>query len=279
MARASMSMTMDQNNRHLSRLRDPAVLVVKIKIPVDHKKMLKHVCLLFCCLFAVHLNALPQECSQLIVVTTTDWDALKGFLRCYEKNSAGCWNTVGDEIPVVVGKKGLAWGKGLHPLICGATNLKREGDGRSPAGIFALGTAFGKLSTEQVASLKMDYLVLTPTIEAVDDVHSIYYNCIVDREKINDPDWSSSEKMFEEPLYDLGVVVDHNFPTPEPGRGSAIFIHIWRGESSGTAGCTAMKKEDLERVVFWLDPKAAPCLVQLPLEAYKILQLQCNLPG
>jgi D-alanyl-D-alanine dipeptidase len=45
-----------------------------------------------------------------------------------------------------------------------------------------------------------------------------------------------------------------------------VFLHVWRREKSGTAGCTAMQKSDLQDVVAWLDPAQQPLLVQLPRE-------------
>ena len=79
--------------------------------------------------------------------------------------------------PVVVGKSGLAWGKGLSSVEQSEGPVKREGDGKAPAGVFKLGTAFGYDST---ADTKLPYLALTSTIECVDDSHSARYNELVD---------------------------------------------------------------------------------------------------
>ena len=79
--------------------------------------------------------------------------------------------------------------------------------------------------------------------------------------------------MGTEPLYEIGLVVNHNFPQPIPAKGSAIFFHIWRNCSSGTAGCTAMSYDNLERIIYWLDKVKNPVLIQLPYHVYSQLQL------
>src|SRR5262249_1193859 len=151
-------------------------------------------------------------------------------------------------------------------------------DGKSPAGIFSLGSAFGFAPSSEMRHLKVEYLPLHGSIEAVDDPLSCYYNCIVDAREVI-PDWQSSEKMGNEPLYALGLNVHHNFPNPKPNAGSAIFLHIWRGETSGTAGCTAMSLENLKMIISWLDKSKHPVLVQLPIREYNELQNTWSLPS
>lgn len=215
--------------------------------------------------------------QQLLVVTTQGWSEKQGKLVLYERAEASEWIPVQAPIPVVIGKNGLIWGIGLHPMKA-EVSYKKEGDGKSPAGIFSLGTAFGFAPNSEMRQLKLNYLPLHEFIEAVDDPLSRYYNCIVDRREVI-PDWHSSEKMGEEPLYAIGLVVNYNFPNPKANAGSAIFLHIWRNESSGTAGCTAMNQKDLNHILFWLDQSKNPALVQLPIQEYHELQKEWNLPA
>jgi len=80
---------------------------------------------------------------QLLVVTTQGWDEKQGELVLYEReNDSTPCIVVKAPVPVVLGKNGLAWGIGLHPTNP-ETTYKKEGDGKSPAGIFSLGSAFG----------------------------------------------------------------------------------------------------------------------------------------
>jgi L,D-peptidoglycan transpeptidase YkuD (ErfK/YbiS/YcfS/YnhG family) len=217
--------------------------------------------------------------TQMIVVTTSDWNTIEGRLRRYERATVHeKWRPVGKPISIVVGKNGLGWGIGViatndAPVRTAADPVKREGDGRAPAGIFALGTAFGYAS-EPPPGLKMAYLNLTPSIECVDDPGSKHYNRILDRTLVA-PDWSSSEHMRDAgESYRWGIVIGHNGTVadgtnpPEPGGGSCVFLHIWHSHDEGTAGCTAMSQTDLETLLAWLDPARKPLLVQMPEPAY-----------
>jgi L,D-peptidoglycan transpeptidase YkuD (ErfK/YbiS/YcfS/YnhG family) len=229
----------------------------------------------------------PSE--QMIVVTTSDWNAVAGRLQRYERTTVHeDWRPVGDPISIVVGKNGLGWGLGViatndAKVRSAADPVKREGDGRSPAGVFALGTAFGYAS-EPLGGLKMPYLNLTPSIECVDDPGSKHYNRIVDRSVVA-PDWNSSEHMRNAgESYRWGVVVDHNGTVagdtnpPETGGGSCVFLHIWHSYDRGTAGCTAMPQRELEILLTWLDPTRKPVLVQLPEPTYERLINRWMLP-
>ena len=76
----------------------------------------------------------------------------------------------------------------------------------------------------------------------------------------------------DDALYEWGMVVNHNTGDVIPGRGSAIFLHVWSGRGKPTAGCTAMSREDLLRVMTWLRSDARPVLVQVPLDELERLQ-------
>lgn len=220
------------------------------------------------------------ESLQAIVVTTKNWSTINGTAQIYEReNKEAKWKAVGAKFPIVVGKNGLAWSDGLNDLPSdtgGRLLMKTEGDGKSPAGIFTLSSAFG--TTERIDKIKLPYTKLTEYTECVDDVKSNNYNQIVNRMQIGNFDWKSSEKMAEiTPQYDLGVFVEHNFEK-QKGAGSCIFLHIWTTANSGTAGCTAMERKSMESVLARLDPNKNPVLIQLPKDSYKKFQKQWKLP-
>jgi L,D-peptidoglycan transpeptidase YkuD (ErfK/YbiS/YcfS/YnhG family) len=227
--------------------------------------------------------------TQMIVVTTPDWRAIEGRLQRYERATVHEeWHPVGEPFAIVVGKSGLGWGLGVittNDAMGNATSdpVKREGDGKSPAGVFDLGTAFGYAS-QPLRGLKLPYLNLTSSTECVDDTQSKFYNRIVDRSTVT-PDWNSSEHMREAgESYRWGIVLDHNRTatgnnnSPEPGGGSCVFLHIWHRHDQGTVGCTAMPESDLETLLLWLDPERNPLLVQLPQPTYERLMNRWMLP-
>jgi D-alanyl-D-alanine dipeptidase len=78
--------------------------------------------------------------------------------------------------------------------------------------------------------------------------------------------------------YEMGVIVGYNAIPPVKGRGSCIFLHIWSGPGSHTAGCTAFSEEKLRDVIKWLDRRKRPLLVQLTLQDYANLRTRWMLP-
>lgn len=181
----------------------------------------------------------------MLVVTTKAWSAVQGTMQRYDRQHSGrSWRAAGAPIAVVVGRSGIA-----------EPGAKREGDGKAPAGLFSLGTAFG---FDTGAPTRLPYLQLRESTECVDDTASRFYNQIVDRNEV-EPDWNSSEKMRRIGEYKRGIVVDYNGERAA-GRGSCIFLHHWSGPSSSTAGCIAMAEEDLLTLLSWLDPVAKPLI-------------------
>lgn len=216
---------------------------------------------------------------QLVVVVTPSWDVTSGALRRYERDNASQeWRPVVAPIPVVVGRTGLAWGE--ESLATSAQQpVKHEGDGRSPAGAFPLDTAFGFAPRADLSWLRVPYAALQPGSECVDDEASAYYNTVVDKAIVPRIDWNSAEHMRQISQYRLGVIVGYNASPPKRGRGSCIFLHIWSGPASTTAGCTAMDAGALELLMRWLDRSRQPMLVQLPAAEYARLRESWRLPA
>lgn len=240
---------------------------------------------LACLLLACAQGALGQtpaplaRSRQVVLVTTRSWDEVPGTLRRFErKRAGGVWAQVGAAVPVAVGRSGLAWGAGLVETSSAAGPQKREGDGRAPAGLFALGTAFGFAPRGEAGWLRVPYLPLTSEVECVDDPASRSYNLLVTRETAVGADWKSSERMRSVEGYRWGLVVRHNTAPPVAGRGSCIFLHVWAGPGQGTAGCTALEEERLTELLRWLDPQKGPLLLQLPESEYERLRVAWRLP-
>lgn len=197
---------------------------------------------------------IPDDSSQALVVTGLGWNSVAATLTRFERVS-GQWTMVGQPVRVTLGASGLGAGRGIHTAVPKALVPKKEGDQRAPAGVFDLGTAFGR--AKQPFKGAWPYRRLDSADRFVDDPESRHYNTW--QVSDGDDDWSSAERMEQ---YVLGLVVKHNMPAT-PRAGSAIFLHTWQGAASATLGCTAMAKDDLEQVLAWLRPDARPVLVQV----------------
>lgn len=213
----------------------------------------------------------PKDCLQLVVVRNDHWDDTVATLHCFERaSSTESWQSQSKAVTVNLGRTGLAWG--VSPLMPDAEYpkgalQKREGDGRSPAGLFPLLKAFGHPAPPQNYSENNLRFLLVTDEQAVDDVKSPYYNQIVRPQEVGGVTWSSAETM-KIGLYQLGLVVGHNTPQAKPGFGSAIFFHLQRGPGRPTAGCTSMADADLTKLVLWLKREKNPAVLQLPKSEY-----------
>jgi D-alanyl-D-alanine dipeptidase len=179
------------------------------------------------------------------------------MLQRYEKKNSS-WHTVGKTISIKLGRNGLGWGRGLHTTPKGAKIVKREGDGKAPAGIFTLKQAFGY----QPFVVDYPYEVYKSTDHCVDDVKSKYYNKIIDSIKTK-ANYKSFEHMkFPKDYYKYGIVVNHNHIDEKgavAGAGSCIFMHI---KKVPTAGCTVMNESEMKEIIKWMDADKNPLLVQ-----------------
>ncbi len=208
---------------------------------------------------------LPEDADQLILVLSNDWKTTTATLWTFHRTSATHpWKRELGPFPVNLGRTGLAWGRSplmRHPLPDGPT--KKEGDGKAPAGLFEVVSAFGHPNPPSgYGEENLPFVSLTDQ-HCVDDPNHALYNRIVSPREVEASDWKSSETMAI-PLYRLGLVVDHNCSEVEPGAGSCIFFHLQRGPGSPTAGCTSMAPSDLTALVLWLKRDARPVLLQLP---------------
>ena len=205
---------------------------------------------------------IPSESSQLLLVTTKNWSTKDGTLQRYEKTN-NHWQKVGKSINIVLGRNGLGWGRGLHSTPKNAKYIKKEGDGKAPAGLFSLGNGFGYSQTN--FKMNFPYTAYKTTDHCVDDSNSQWYNQIIDSKQIA-KDYKSFEHMkLRNNLYKYGITVNHN-PSQIAQAGSCIFIHIKSKSGKGTAGCTAMKEDEITTILKWLKEEKKPLLLQLPKE-------------
>lgn len=217
---------------------------------------------------------------QLVLVTTPDWNATEGELRTFERDARGAWREVEAAAPITVGRSGSAWGLGLHAAQAEGPQ-KKEGDGRAPAGVFAIGTAFGYAASAPTA---LPYAAMQRSHWCMDVVDSPLYSRIVDAREVGDAAVQGSTEPMRLDLhnkgdqrYANGFVIEHNAQAAK-GAGSCIFAHLWGKPGQATAGCTAMAPESMQRLYGWLKPDARPVFVLLPQGEYARLRGSWQLP-
>jgi L,D-peptidoglycan transpeptidase YkuD (ErfK/YbiS/YcfS/YnhG family) len=155
------------------------------------------------------------------------------------------WSLIYKPFDSTIGKNGFA-----------LADEKREGDGKTPSGIYPIKFAFGYF--RQIHT-KMNYFQTTEDDVWVDDAGSSDYNQLVKR-------WQTKASSFEDMrrndnLYKYGIVIGYNTDPVVRGLGSAIFFHVWRGKEKPTAGCVAMSEEDIVTILGWLDPSKKPLVI------------------
>lgn len=216
--------------------------------------------------------------TQLVTAVIDDWTSTHATLALWRRG-ATAWERVGEPWPGVVGRTGSAWGIGLHGV--GAPGragpVKQEGDGKSPAGAFAIRDAYG-YAVEPPEGVRLTYTSSgRGDLECVDDPASDHYAQIIDRKQVPS-DWESAEQLLrDDPLYTWVIDVAHN-PERTPRKGSCIFLHVWGGPESATIGCTAMAERQLVELMRALDPAAMPVFVLLPRAEYQALAMAWGLP-
>jgi L,D-peptidoglycan transpeptidase YkuD (ErfK/YbiS/YcfS/YnhG family) len=219
-----------------------------------------------------------SDARQLVLVTTAGWNDNQGSLRTYTM-ADGKWQPAARAIPVTIGRAGSAWGVGLHSAQPGP--IKKEGDGRSPAGVFDVGIAFGYADSAQTA---LRYQAMTDTDYCIDVNASPLYNRIVDTRVVGKEAIVGSTEPMRRDIhlngdrrYKIGFVIEHN-SQGTPAAGSCIFAHLWKIPGAPTAGCTAMDEPAMQALLAWLQPDRHPVFVLLPLPEYARLKTQWALP-
>ncbi|GAB6257223.1 L,D-transpeptidase family protein [Peribacillus sp. N1] len=179
--------------------------------------------------------------KQVVSVTGKAMSDTKVTIQTYEKKQ-GEWRRALKKMEGVIGKNGF-------------TKSKKEGDGKSPVGIYSFGTSFG--SGTKPTGMKMGYKKTTKYDYWIDDQTSNDYNKWKTYKGNPAVKWKSFERMNHE-LYKYGAVINYNTNPIIKGKGSAIFLHVWRGDTKPTAGCTATAEKNVLNLLKWMDPVQKP---------------------
>lgn len=121
----------------------------------------------------------------------------------------------------------------------GARADKAEGDGATPVGAHDI---VGMLYRPDRMARPTDWAVpIRPGDLWCDDPAHEDYNLMV-----RAPFAASHERLFRaDPLYDLVILTDWNWPRARYRAGSAIFLHRWRRPQFPTEGCVALRPDHL----------------------------------
>jgi L,D-peptidoglycan transpeptidase YkuD (ErfK/YbiS/YcfS/YnhG family) len=154
--------------------------------------------------------------------------------------------------------RGILWfaGRGYYCALgqAGIVADKREGDGGTPQGRFFLREV--RYRADRIAPPETSLTAYPIGLQDgwSDDPADSAYNRLV-----NLPHPASAEALMrEDGLYDILVVLGYNDDPVVPGAGSAIFLHVAKGEPGAfepTAGCVALPLEDLQRVLTRCGPQ------------------------
>jgi D-alanyl-D-alanine dipeptidase len=220
------------------------------------------------------------KAGQVLLVTTPDWNNPQGGLQRFERLK-GSLVPVGAPLPVWVGHAGMAWrnddGAPSPPAV---GPMKREGDGRAPAGILAFGDMWG-YAPQAPEGVRFSYRSATDCDRCVDDSDHPDYGKILRVESPKAPvTWRSAERLrLDSDHYRYLVVIHYNDLHPRKAVGSCIFLHVAPPPGGGTAGCTALAANDLLTLLRWMDPAQNPLLVQVPEPLLDTARAAWNLPS
>ncbi|HZH62160.1 MAG TPA: L,D-transpeptidase family protein [Metabacillus sp.] len=183
-----------------------------------------------------------SDVNQVIIVNNSN--GIGAAVTTYERIN-GEWRKALPKMVAVVGQNGIS-------------SKQKEGDGITPMGVYTLGTAFGW--SEKPNGVKLPYRLTKSSDYWIDDPASPDYNKWVTYSGNPNTRWNSFEKL-KQPLYKYAVAINYNVNPIVKGKGSAIFLHVWRSSTSPTAGCVALSEDNVVKLLKWLDPAKKPIIV------------------
>jgi L,D-peptidoglycan transpeptidase YkuD (ErfK/YbiS/YcfS/YnhG family) len=192
-----------------------------------------------------------ENVSQLLVVYNYKPESFTAVFVALEKKDMN-WVVKQSPIEAGIGKNGFA-----------LPNQKKEGDGKSPTGIFRLGKLF---SYEKQYNTLLENQQTTKEDKWIDDINSPDYNKHVSG--------ATEAKSYENLLlnndiYKYCTVIEYNTNPVVKGNGSAIFFHLALRPASFTLGCVAIQEKYMKLMINWLDPKQNPTIIMGNLAVLK----------
>jgi len=218
--------------------------------------------------------------TKLVLVVTPDWNANRAEVSLYTRDSLSApWKRLGSPSSCMVGRNGLAWGRGLSEPLSGGPR-KKEGDGKTPAGLFPLPLAFGyePQAKASQAGIRLPYLALSASTVCVTDPDSAVFNDLADS-KNRTAAWTRQDRMTRDDNANrLGAFIGHNRPDPRPGLGSCVFLNVEPAPNKPTGGSVGCPEPLVREILAWLDPDSKPLIAILPQPALAAAQTTWGLP-
>jgi L,D-peptidoglycan transpeptidase YkuD (ErfK/YbiS/YcfS/YnhG family) len=186
----------------------------------------------------------PASAQQLVTVQATSLRTTYASLRTWRREGS-CWVAAAGPYRARLGRNGLSANR-------------REGDGTTPTGTFAIGrTMYGN---EPNPGVRFAYRRLRCGDWWDEDPRSPTYNSFQHVACGTRPPFAgASEGMWQQPRpYPFLAVIEYNTRPVVPGRGSGIFLHAQTG--GPTIGCVSLRKDQLRTVLRWLRPAAKPAI-------------------
>ena len=189
-------------------------------------------------------NKIDKSTQIILVVDNSSFFFTRTKLYATEKRG-GKWQMALQPFDAAIGRNGFA-----------PVGEKREGDGRTPSGIYPLKMTFGY---DETVKTKMPYRQTLADDLWIDDPNADDYNRWVKKLETHAASYEIMKR--DDNLYKYGIIIEYNTDPVIKGNGSAIFLHVWKGEGIPTAGCVAVSEEDIIKILGWLDPAASPLII------------------
>lgn len=197
---------------------------------------------------AARLRTLPARTRQVLIVSADGFDTSHATLTAFTKTD-GAWRPAFGPIPARLGVNGFA-------------DAKVEGDNATPTGVYGFGPTVYGIAADP--GLRYPYHRLVEDDWWNENPATAGYNTF---QHGPDPGGASEALWTTAPQYDHFAVITYNIPVvrADPPRGSGIFLHVMV-PGRATAGCVSIARDDLVRVLRWLDPAARPRIVLAPAD-------------
>ncbi|MBN1473199.1 MAG: L,D-transpeptidase family protein [Syntrophaceae bacterium] len=182
--------------------------------------------------------------QQIVLVHKKNIQSSEYLVYLLQKHNKK-WNLFSEPMNASVGRNGVA-----------SIGKKREGDGKTPAGIFSIKHTFGYNAS---INTKMPYRQVLDDDLWIDDPKAPDYNKWVKKTETSAKSFEKMKRSDEQ--YKYGIIIEYNTDPIIEGHGSAIFMHVWKGKNSSTAGCVAVSEKNIIKILSWLDPDANPMII------------------